>query len=240
LVAAKGLHWVFPMMLSTHQPYFAPYPGFFYKAFMSDVFVILDDVQFPQGTTWISRNRFKSRQGALWITVPVWKKGLGLQKISEVRICHEGRWARKHLESLKIAYSKSPYLPEHLEFLEEMFSEKNEKIVDLNMAVMHYLMKVMDILTKAVLLSDLNVSSTGSRRLVDLCTKFGASGFLAQAPARKFLEEESFQDAGVKITYVNPPAPIYPQLWGDFIANLSVFDLVLNCGPKAHDIIVNT
>jgi hypothetical protein len=228
------------MILSAHQPYFAPFPGFFYKAYRSDLFVILDNVQFPQGTTWISRNRFKSHQGALWITVPVWKKGLGLQKISEVRICHEGRWAKKHLESLKTAYGKAPYLSEHLGFLEEMFSEKNEKLMDLNLALIHYLMRALDIQTKAVLLSDLNVSSTGSRRLVDLCTKLGASRFIAQTPARKFIDEKLFQDAGVEISFLNPPALIYPQLWGDFIANLSAFDLVLNCGPKAHDIFVNS
>jgi hypothetical protein len=226
------------MILSANQPYFAPFPGFFYKACMSDVFVILDDVQFPQGTTWISRNRFKSHQGALWITVPVWKKGMGLQKISEVRICHEGRWAKKHLESLKTAYRKAPYLSEHLEFLEEMFSEKNEMLMDLNLAVIRYLMRALAIKTKLVLLSDMNVLSAGSRRLVDLCTKLGASQFVAQASAKKFLDEKSFQDTGVEITFVNPPAPIYPQLWGDFIANLSVFDLVLNCGPKAREILV--
>jgi hypothetical protein len=123
------------MILSANQPYFAPFPGFFYKAWRSDLLVLLDDVQFPQGTTWITRNRFKSHQGALWITVPVWKRGLGLQKISEVRICHEGRWAKKHLESLKTAYRKAPYLPEHLEFIKEMFSERNEKLMDLNLAV---------------------------------------------------------------------------------------------------------
>jgi hypothetical protein len=226
------------MILSANQPYFAPFPGFFYKARMSDLFLILDDVQFPQGTTWISRNRFKSHQGALWITVPVWKKGMGLQRISEVRICHEGRWAKKHLESLKTAYKKAPFLSDHLEFLEEMFSEKNERLMDLNLAVIRYLMRALAIRTKLVLLSDLNVLSTGSRRLVDLCTKLGASHFVAQAPAKKFLDEKSFQDAGIEITYVNPPAPIYPQLWGDFIANLSVFDLILNCGPKAREILV--
>jgi len=227
------------MILSANQPYFAPFPGFFYKAWMSDLFVILDDVQFPQGTTWITRNRFKSHQGALWITVPVWKKGLGLQEISEVRVCHEGRWAKKHLESLKTAYRKAPYLSEHLGILEEMFSEKNEKLVDLNLAVIHYLMRALAIKTKLVLLSDLNVSSTGSQRLVDLCTKLGASQFVAQAPAKKFLDEKSFRGAGVTITYVNPPVPIYPQLWGGFLANLSVFDLLLNCGPKSLDILVN-
>ena len=228
------------MILSAHQPYFAPFPGFFYKAFMSDLFVMLDDVQFPQGTTWISRNRFKSHQGALWITVPVWKKGMGLQKISEVRICHEGRWAKKHVESLKTAYRKAPYLAEHLGFLEEMFSEKNEKLMDLNLALIQYLMKALDIQAKTVLLSDLNVPSSGSRRLVDVCKKLGASQFIAQTPAKKFIDEKLFLDAGVELSFFNPPAPIYPQLWGDFIANLSVFDLVLNCGPKAHDIIVNT
>jgi len=228
------------MILSAHQPYFAPFPGFFYKAFMSDLFVMLDDVQFPQGTTWISRNRFKSHQGALWITVPVWKKGMGLQKISEVRICHEGRWAKKHVESLKTAYRKAPYLAEHLGFLEEMFSEKNEKLIDLNLALIQYLMKALDIQAKTVLLSDLNVPSSGSRRLVDVCKKLGASQFIAQTPAKKFIDEKLFLDAGVELSFFNPPAPIYPQLWGDFIANLSVFDLVLNCGPKAHDILVNS
>jgi len=71
------------MILSTSQPYFSPFPGFFLKAFLSDIFVVLDEVQFPRGTTWLTKNRFKNDQGTLWMTVPVWKKGLGLQKISE-------------------------------------------------------------------------------------------------------------------------------------------------------------
>ena len=70
------------MIVSANQPYLLPFPGFFHKAYLSDVLVILDGVQFPRRTTWISRNRFKDSQGTLWMTVPVWKKGLGLQKIN--------------------------------------------------------------------------------------------------------------------------------------------------------------
>jgi hypothetical protein len=110
------------MIISANQPYFAPYPGFFVKALLSDVLVILDEVQFPHGTTWISRNRFKYDQGELWLTIPVWKKGLGDQWINQVRICYEGRWLHKHLESLKTAYGNAPYLSEHLGFLEELLS----------------------------------------------------------------------------------------------------------------------
>jgi hypothetical protein len=91
--------------------------------------------------------------------------------------------------------------------------------------------------TKGVLLSDLALPSTGNRRLVDLCKTFGASQFIAQRPAKKFLDERSFEEAGIELSYVTPPIPVYPQLWGDFIANLSVLDLVLNCGPKARDML---
>ena len=34
------------MILGSHQPDFAPYPGFFYKLYMSDVFVLSDDVAY--------------------------------------------------------------------------------------------------------------------------------------------------------------------------------------------------
>jgi len=98
------------MIISANQPYFCPFPDFFYKAFLSDVLIILDEIRFPHGTTWISRNRFKNDQGTLWMTIPVWKKGLVEQNSNQVRICYEGRWPRKHLESFKSAYGNAPYL----------------------------------------------------------------------------------------------------------------------------------
>ena len=226
------------MILSAYQPYFAPYPGFFYKAFQSDLFVLLDEVQFPQGTTWISRNRFKNHQGTLWITIPVWKKGLGLQRINEVRICHQGRWHKKHLESLKAAYARAPYFADHLDFITEMFSEKFDSLLDLNSSVIRHLMKALHIETRVVCLSELGISSTGTRLLAEVCQRTGASRFLVQSASKKYLDEKVFVEAGIEVTFFNPPSPVYPQLWGDFISNLSAFDLVFNCGPKAHDIVL--
>lgn len=227
------------MILSTNQPYFAPFPGFFYKIALSDIFVILDQVQFPRGTTWVTRNRFKHDQGTLWITVPVWKKGLGLQRIDEVRICHEGQWARKHLTSLKTAYARAPYLVEHVSLLEEIFSDQFERILDLDMAVIRHLMKALNIRTKLLLLSDLGILTRGSERLVEMCKRLGASQYLAQSAANKYLNESAFHEAGIEIKYFTSPAPVYPQLWGNFIGHLSAFDLVFNCGPKSHDILMN-
>ena len=225
------------IILSTNQPYFFPFHGFFLKAWLSDIFVILDDVQFPRGTTWITRNRFKNDQGTLWMTIPVLKKGLGLQKINDVKIYHEGRWARKHLSSLKSAYGKAPYLGDHLEFLENIFAEKRENLIDLNMAIIRYLMKQLHLDTELLLLSELGIEARGDRLLVEICKKMGATHLLARKPARKYMKENLFHDAGVELKSFSSPSPVYPQLWGDYIANLSVFDLILNCGPKAHDIL---
>jgi hypothetical protein len=226
------------MILSTNQPYFSPFPGFFYKAYQADIFVMLDQVQFPLGTTWLSRNRFKNDQGTLWMTVPVWKKGLGLQRIDEVKICHEGRWAKKHLESLKSGYGKAPYFRDHLEFVEGMFSPSAERLLDLNMEIIRYLMGQLRIETKLVFLSELGIQSRGDQMLMEICKKLGASHFLAQHATKKYLNEGLFQEAGIELKYFKPPSLIYPQLWGSFIPNLSTFDILFNCGPKARDILI--
>lgn len=226
------------MIISANQPYFCPFPGFFHKARLSDVLVILDEVQFPHGTTWISRNRFKNDQGALWLTIPVWKKGLGEQDINQVRICYEGRWPRKFLESLKSAYGNAPYFPDHLGFLEDLLASRYEKLIDLNLAVISYLLNCLQTKTRLVHLSALAVKGKATELLIAICQTLGASAFLAQSQARKYLDAELFQKAGIELRCFRYIPPIYPQLWGDFLANLSVFDLVFNCGPKAQDILM--
>jgi hypothetical protein len=225
------------MILSASQPYFSPFPGFFYKAHLSDIFVVLDEVQFPRGTTWVTRNRFKNDQGTLWMTVPVWKKGLGLQKINQVRICHEGPWARKHLESLKNAYGNAPYFIDHLGFLRETLSSKSERLIEINLEIIRYLLRQLRINTRVILLSELGIKATGDLRIIGICKELGSSHFMAQSAAAKYLDQDLFHEAGIQLQFFRPPSLVYPQLWGGYISNLSAFDLLFNCGPKAHDIL---
>ncbi|MBC8419385.1 MAG: WbqC family protein [Proteobacteria bacterium] len=225
------------MIVSVYQPYFAPFPGFFSKALCSDFLVLMDSVQFPRGTTWLTRNRFKNDQGTLWMTIPVWKKGLGLQKINEVRICHERHWAKKHLASLKSAYAKTPFFEDHVTFFEKIFSEGFERLIELNLRIIEYLMEHLQIPAKIKLLSNLDIETGEPRLSVEICKKLGATQFLAQTGARKYLDQEEFEKAGIAIRFLYPRPPVYPQLWGRFIPNLSAFDLLFNCGPKSHGLL---
>ncbi|MCF8142963.1 MAG: WbqC family protein [Deltaproteobacteria bacterium] len=228
------------MIVSAYQPYFAPFAGFFAKALQSDILVLMDRVQFPRGTTWLTRNRFKNDQGVLWLTIPVWKKGLGLQQIHEVRICNEGRWAAKHLASLKSAYRNAPFFEDHAPFMEGLFSERFDRLVDLNLNVIQHMMAHLRIPAKVVLLSDLRVDSDEPRLSVDICRELGATRFLAQAGAGKYLDADRFQRTGISLEFFNPRPPVYPQLWGPFLPNLSALDLLFNCGPKGHDLLLKS
>jgi len=170
---------------------------------------------------------------------PVIKKGLGLQKINAVRIYHDSRWAKKHLQSLKNAYVRSPYFREHLNFLEDLFSTKFEKLIHFNLKIIRYLMQQLQVDTNVILSSELGIHTKGDKLLLEICSKLGVSQFLVQKAAKKYINSDRLSAAGIKLIDFRPPSPVYPQLWGDFIPNLSAFDLIFNCGPKAHDIMIN-
>lgn len=225
------------MVVSTYQPFFSPFSAFFYKAHLSDVMVILDDVQFPLRTTWITRNRFKNSQGTLWLTIPVWKKGLGLQKINQVRICYEGNWRRKHFASLKTSYADAPYFNEHLDVVKEIFSGRFERLIDLNLMIIQYLKEQLKTDAALILQSDLGAFARGNELLTEICRKMQASNYLAQAAAKKHIDASMFDRAGIGLNFFTPPSLVYPQLWGDFIHDLSAFDLLFNCGPKGREIL---
>ena len=226
------------MIVSTNQPYFAPYPGFFHKAQHADYFVILDEVQFPRKTTWITRNRFKHDQGTLWMTIPVRKKGRGLQKIRDVRICPHGNWRKKHVRSIHSAYAHAPYLGDHAGVVERVLSRRYDRILDLDLALIRYIMRYLGIETPVVLMSELAVSGKGAPLIIDICKALGATRYAVQSSALAHYDPIQFEAEGIELLPVKKPEYVYPQMWGDFIANLSVLDMMFTCSPKTREIVL--
>ncbi|MCU0611776.1 MAG: WbqC family protein [Candidatus Eisenbacteria bacterium] len=222
------------MIVAAQRPNFAPYPGFFRAALAADAVVLLDGVQFPRGTTWVSRNRLKGRDGELWLTVPVWKRGRGLQLIRDVEICREGRWIRKHLESLKAAYCHAPYLDLHLAFLETVYHRGHDRLVPFNLEILRHIWASVGLSSRLVLQSDVGVDGAGTELLTRLCGALGADVFVVQKAAGNYLDIAALERAGIAVRYVNPRPIVYPQLWGPFRPNLSILDMLFTCGPAAR------
>jgi hypothetical protein len=225
------------MIVTTNQPIFLPWPGFFSKALCTDTMVLLDTVQFPLGRSWMTRNRLKSDQRELWLRVPVWKAGKGKQVIRDVAICDDYNWRRKHLYSLREQYAHAPYLEDYLPALEAIYARHHDRLVGLNLDLIRFLWDALGLQSRLVLQSELGVSGMGTELLVSICHALDADTYVTLPFVEKHLEPELFPASGITFSLARFRPPIYPQLWGAFRYNLSAMDLLFNCGPKSLDII---
>ena len=61
---------------------------------------------------------------------------------------------------------------------------------------------------------------------------------MAPGAAGNYLDPRLFEKDRIELAFHKPKPCVYPQLWGDFLPDLSAFDLVFNCGPKAREIML--
>ena len=79
--------------ISIHQPVYLPWLGFIEKVTSSEKFVFLDDVQFEKNG-FQNRNKIRTYDGEMWLTVPVKVKSQTLLK--DVKINYSTDLINKH------------------------------------------------------------------------------------------------------------------------------------------------
>lgn len=221
-------------IVSIRQPGYMAYTGFFKRVASCDVFVHLDDVLYERGR-WDNRNFIKSSEGTVLLTVPAFnKKG---QNFNEVKIVNEENWSKKHMNSIKLNYQKAPYFEKYWDSIEDILSKKWDKLIDLNLALIEYFSLELDIKTKTVKSSELKVGLSGSKKLLEICKKLGATTYLSGSSGTNYLDEQIFRDAGIEIIYENFISEKYRQLHGDFIPNLAFVDLLFNEGDNSKEVL---
>jgi len=224
-------------VIAAHQPNYIPWPGFFYNVIRSDVFVLLDNVQFSR-RSFTHRNRIKGSQGnTIWLTVPVYKKGRFYQEINEVIINKTVRWQKKHFGTLLMNYANAPFFHYYREELKQIYSNEWERLVDFNVVLLEFVMKKLKINRKIYSASQLNVKGGKTELLVSIVKELDGNVYLSGAGARNYLDESVFKKEKIEILYYQYGSFIYPQLWGKFIPNLSILDLLFNCGGEARNMI---
>ncbi len=228
------------MILAVHQPIFLPWTGFFFKAIHSDGVALLNDVQFPRGRSWLNRNRLKNAEGALWLTVPVWKKGRGLQVIRQVEIYNENNWRKKHLRSIQQNYSNAPYFDDYFEIIESIYRADHKLLADFNIALIRFLWEALSPDKQLLFQSHLGATGKGTNLLINICKSAGADQLTIFPIVDKYIDITMMERNGIEIVHAHFHPPVYPQLWGDFIYNLSTLDLLMNCGPKSREIITGS
>ena len=224
------------MILSISQPTLYPWIGYFDIIKKSDIFVILDDVQFNRHS-WQQNNRIKdpNLDQEVWLNIPVKKAKLDTN-INEIKIDNSQKWKRKHIRALETCYGINF---KQMDWLNNLFSKDYEILSNFNIDFIEKCCNYLEIDTKIIYSSTLNITGEKTEKLLNICKLFSADSYLSTIGTKeKYLKNEEylFKDVGIKVMYHDYHHPKYTQRGKNFLDYLSILDLILNLNEKSKNI----
>ena len=224
------------VLVGIHQPHYLPWLRYFEKIARCEVFIVLDTVQYTKNG-WQNRNKIKTANGAALLSVPV-RANLG-DAIRNVRVNTSAPWRKKHLRTIQQAYAKAPYFEIHAGFLEATYAREWDWLCDLNRHMLEYFVGVLGLAARIEYASELPAEGEATERLLSLVRVVGGDRYFSGAFAlEQYLDAGLLEEAGIGLELQRWRAPVYPQLHGPFVPDLSILDLVMNCGPDSTRILL--
>jgi hypothetical protein len=224
------------MLAGIHQLHYLPWLRYFEKIARSDVFIVLDDIQFTKND-WQNRNKIKTAGGAAVLTLPI--RQHFQQRLDECEIDNRQPWRRKHWESIRQAYGKAPHFARYAPALESFYAREWERMNDLNRAMLEFYLEALGIGTRIEYSSALQAPGEATERLIGLMRKVGATRYYSGAYALQvYLDADELERAGIGLELQQWTAPVYPQLHGEFVKDLAIIDLLFNCGPDSLSVLL--
>lgn len=215
------------------QSNYIPWKGYFDIIAGADEFIVLDDVQYTEHD-WRNRNRIKTVQGFNWLTIPIMTKGLRGQTIAQARTVDDS-WRFNHLRRVFDSYKRSPYFDEIMSWLAPLYTENVERrLSSINLSFIKAICSYLAIDTQISDSRMFKASPDRTQRLVDLVAQVGGQVYLSGPSAKSYISTQRFDDAGIRVTWADYSGyPNYPQLYGDFVHEVSILDLLFMCGPDS-------
>jgi hypothetical protein len=218
------------------QPSYIPWRGYFHQIAKADLFVFYDDVQYDK-RGWRNRNRIKTAQGPLWLTIPVYSKGAQTQHlpIDGIRICWDEAWNLDHWRAIELAYHKAPFFSQYAPILEPYYLGHPALLADFTISLTEELAKALGIGGTRFLRSSQVSGITGRKtdRLVEILKAVDGTHYISGPSARNYIEESKFRDAGIHLEFMVYDYPEYPQLYPPYEPQVSILDLLFMTGPRA-------
>jgi len=193
------------LKIAVHQPNFIPWIGFFNKIYLSDVFVILDDIQFPgRGSeNLVNRNYLLINRSRKFLTIPI-EQHKRKAKINEIQISWTAPWQQKFLKTVEFNYCKAQHYHEVASLLELIASLKDSSLFRFNLTIINLICDFLSLDDKRVVLSsDLKVNSQASERLRDLILSLNGDTYICGTGSSSYLNEKIFEESGINIVFQN-------------------------------------
>lgn len=215
------------------QSSYIPWKGFFDLIGRCDEYVVFDSAQYVK-RHWHNRNRIKTANGPIWLTIPVIVKGRFQQPINEVEI--ERPWADRHWRAIELAYRRASFFESLAPVVRGWYeqAEHEQRLTEVNMIFLRGIAELLGVRTVMTMDTAYPTKGAKTERLLGVALAAGAARYLSGPSARAYFDETLFRAAGVTPEWMNYDGyPEYPQLHGPFEHAVTTLDLLFNVGSEA-------
>lgn len=221
-------------IVAIHQPNFFPWLGYFDKIIKSDVFIMMDNVQFPKkGGVWTNRVKLMVAGESKWVTATQDRSYSGEKLIEDMLFSSNGPdWRMKLLRTIEINYRKTPHYSDVYPFISNLISNPTNNIAKYNIYGIKQFCKKLGIgIDKLVLGSDLESQGSATELLISMTKTVGGDAYLCGGGASGYQQDDLFASAGTQLVYQKYCHPVYEQCGTpEFMPGLSIIDAIFNLG----------
>ena len=222
------------------QSNYIPWKGYFDIMGSVDEFIIYDEMQYTKND-WRNRNKIKTTNGLIWLTIPVKIEKLN-QKINETKIA-DNKWYIKHKNSLQTNYGKATKFKECKDFIFNIYEQASrlDYISEINYTFLNEINKFLKISTKISFSTDYNIGDGKTERLINICKQSNSNIYLSGPSAKNYIDEALFTKNNINLEWFNYIGyKEYEQLHPPFEHGVSILDLIFNTGEDAYKYLKNT
>lgn len=192
--------------------YFGPLD--YFKEILQADAIIWEVADHYQKQTFRTRQYIYGANGKLLLNIPISHAGVkGEKQVYEaVKIENSEPWQRTHWRSFQSAYQSSPFFEYYAPEIEPLFQSQQNQLTDFNLTCISKILECLGI--------EKNESQT-----VD---------YKHEYPSDHLIDGRRLTLAKRKSTV---PIPAYFQVFQEkygFLPNLSILDLLFNCGPESR------
>ena len=214
------------MIISAHQPAYNPWLGFIHKILLSDIFVVMDDVQFEKNS-FINRNKILQNSNEVMLTIPVTTKDYKIKTLREIEVL-DNRWRVKHLKSIEQSYRKTRNFKVIFKKLQKIYELESNYLIDYTNAYLSFIIEYLDIDTKIIFASDLSIESKKLNYVCELTNKLDGDIFVFGSQGKEYADIDYLHSKNLKPYFQDYKHPIYEQSSKEFYPYMGILDILFN------------
>lgn len=193
------------------QPYFFPYGGYYRLFAATDVFVVLDCVQFPR-RGWVHRNRLNNANDEpQWLTLPLAKGDRDTTRICDLQFAANAR--QMMLEQFP-RFSCLKDLENNEPQLSAILSDFDVSPVEYLVRGLEWATERLGLVRPIVMSSSLEipVELKAQDRIIEIAKRMGATHYINAPGGQGLYEMDAFDAAGLSLGFLEDYAGSYQSM----------------------------